>query len=244
MTRRFNYTGRQRITSGHFSANVISEDPLIAAVSLNLDGLKVTPEDRIVIEPYVGNIAKRIDCGQVSAPAVPVSVDLTDLSSGGSIQFRVKVSGKDGRLTAAGDRIRLTGINEETGRRALLPVETNPTLGEQIWKIEVSESLHPKLILNSRIPSIESRLLDDPVFGGAVLLPAIRKVLEVLAETPDGDVWQQDWLEFARRWNPDTNPDHTLESDDRDEWIDTIITAFSRKQGFARRATEPMSGAA
>ena len=232
--RRFNYTNRERITSDHFSARVTNAEPLTASVHLQLSGLSLPPEASIGVEPYSGTISKRIPCGTVATPAVPSTIDLEDLRTGASIQFRVKVVTSDGKLVAAANRMRLIGVDEETGRKALLPVETTPDLGEEIWRLEVDESTAPKLLLNSRIPAIERRLVADPVLAGAILLPAVRAVVEVLAESLDGDVWQPDWLTFVRRWEPGLHPEKILDEEDRERLAWTVVEGFSRDQGFVR----------
>jgi hypothetical protein len=155
----------------------------------------------------------------------------------------VKVTGPNGKLVAAGERIRLVGQNEDTGRKPLLPVETDITLGEEIWQLHVSESTHPKLVLNSHVASLKDRLLSDPVLSGSILLPAIRRVLHVLAETPGGEVWQPDWLTFARQFVPDTDPEKHMENEERDAWVETIVSEFARRQGFVRKASEIFGGA-
>jgi len=242
MTRRFNYTGRQRITSDHFTAKVVSDSPLMASLILSLEGLTLDPAHKIIVEPYVGTVSTRIDCGTVSQMKVPSPYDLSELQTGGSIQFRVKVTGPDGRLVAAGERIRLVGENEVSGRKPLLPVETDTTLGEEIWQIHVSESTHPKLVLNSHVASLKDKLLTDPVLSGSILLPAIRQVLHVLAETPGGEVWQPDWLTFARQFDPDTDPEKSMEDEDRNAWVEAIVSEFAKRQGFVRKASEILGG--
>lgn len=236
MTRRFNYTGRQRITSDHFEARVISETPLIASLALNLGGLKLEADSQVIIEPYVGTVSLRLDCGTVKALAVPTTTDLSELRTGGGIQFRVKITGPDGRLRAAGERIRLTGLDEDSGRRPLLPVEKDPTLGEEIWRVRVSQNEAPLLSLNSRIPSIEALLLTDTVFGGAVICAAVRRVLEVLTEHPEDDIWQQDWLEFVRPWAPHISFDESMDEQELNDWIDTVMQGFAAENKFVTRA--------
>jgi hypothetical protein len=235
MTRRFNYTARARITSDHFSARVISEKPLTASLHLDLSSLELPGTADVLIEPYAGTVSERISCGKVSALMVPRSIDVDHLKTGGSIQFRVKVVDANGRLVAAANRIKLHGLDEDSGRRPLLPVETTPELGEEIWRVIVDESTYPKLQLNSRVPSIERRLVEDPVVAGAILVPAVRRILEVLTESLDGDVWQPDWLNFATRWSPDIDPERDLDPEAQASIVELVVDGFAREQAFVRR---------
>lgn len=243
MTRRFNYTGRQRITSDHFTAKVVSEVPLKATLVLSPTNLRLEPGHQVIIEPYVGTVSKRIECGTVSQLTVPSPYDLSEFQTGGAIQFRVKITGPDGRLVAAGERIRLVGQNEDAGRKPLLPVETDINLGEEIWKVHVNDSTHPKLVLNSHVASLKDRLLSDPVLSGSILLPAVRRVLHVLAEFPGGEIWQPDWLTFVRQFDSDIDPEKEMSEDDRNDWVESIVSEFAERQGFVRRASELLGDA-
>lgn len=240
MTRRFNYTDRKRLGSDNFRARVVTQDPLSATIHLDLADRDLPPDADVFAEAYVGTISRRFHLGTVEKPEVPAEIDLSDLQSGNSIQFRARVVENGGRLLASVERVRLKGLNEDQNRQPLLPVEKSPELGELIWRIDVSESTHPKLVLNSKVPSIENRILDDPLIGGAVLLPAVRKVLEVLIENPGGDVWQENWLTFARNWEPDTSVDDELDAERKEEWVETVLAGFASAQQFASR-TMPKS---
>jgi hypothetical protein len=234
MTRRFNYTGRARITTDHFTARQISDNPLTASITLDLAALDLPAGAEVIVEPYAGTVSQRVPCGRIGALVVPRTVDLTSLATGNSIHFRVKVVAADGKLAAAANRLRLLGRDEDSGRRSLLPVETTPELGEEVWRVQVNTNLAPRLQLNSRVPSIEKRLLDDPLLSGAILVPAVRQILEVLAETLDGDIWQPDWLAFALRWAPDIDPEKELDEEERRELVDLVVSGFAKEQAFVR----------
>lgn len=243
MTRRFNYTGRERLTGNEFYAKTISEDPLLASLKLDLSQTAYAPSASVFIEAYSGTITKRIDCGTVANLNAPKQVDLTSLQTGGSILFRIKiVNPEDGLILASGDRLRLVGEDEELNRKPLLSVRVDDTLGEEIWRLDVSANTSPVLILNSKVPSLKNRLLEDPLIGGTILLPAVRKVLEVLLEDLDGADWQSDWVKFAKNVYPDIDIDQTIPEADRDMWIDDFIKYFAASHNFASKCKAAAEG--
>jgi len=129
MTRRFNYTGRERLSSDEFFAKTISEVPLIAALTLDLSRTPLAPQATVAIEAYAGTVTRRFNCGTVADLTVPSTVDLSALQTGGSIMFRVKVVNPEtGLLLASGDRLRLVGDGEDPKRRPLLSVRVDHTL--------------------------------------------------------------------------------------------------------------------
>lgn len=241
MTRRFNYTGRKRLDSSRFSTRLVSKDPLRASVTLDLAELELAPDAEIIVEPYSGTVSRRIHCGTVAQPAVPNPIVLDDLEGSTSIQFRARVVEPSGRLLASAERVKLHGLEDEDGRMSLLPVELTPDLEEEIWEIEVSETLYPKLKLNSRIPAIEQKLLTDPVFGGAVIVAALRRVFEYLLEDPDGDVWQADWLKFARTLDSGFDPEKAIDDEDRAAAAGELARKFARQQNFVTNVLAGMS---
>jgi hypothetical protein len=103
----------------------------------------------------------------LASPYDSIAIVLVQMRTG-HILNNHNIDGK--RLPAHGfwNRIRLADASEESDRKPLLTVETTPELGEEIWRLEVSTTEHPRLLLNSRVPSIEDRLLSDPVIGGAM----------------------------------------------------------------------------
>lgn len=241
MTRRFNYTGRKRLDSTMFSVKLVSKDPLSAAITISLSELDLAPDAEIVVEPYSGTVSRRIACGTVGSPAVPNPVVLDDFEGGRSIQFRARVVEPSGRLLAAAERVKLKGLNDGAGRMSLLPVELTPDLEEEIWEIEVSETMYPKLKLNSRIPAIEQKLLSDPVFGGALIVAALRRVFEYLLEYPDGEDWQPDWLKFVRTLDTSFDPEVAMEDEERIARAGELARRFAKQQNFVTNVLAEMS---
>ena len=244
MTRRFNYTGRERINSDEFFAKTVSESPLVAALTLDLSRTPLAPQASVVIEAYSGTVTRRFDCGTVAELKVPPTVDLSALQTGGSIMFRVKVvNPKTGLLLASGDRLRLVGDGEDPKRRPLLSVRVDDTLGEEIWRVNVTANTNPVLVLNSKIASLKNKLTEDPLIGGAILLPAVRQVLAVLLDDLDGPEWQADWVKFVKTVHPDIDIEKNIHDDERDIWINEVMAVFAESLTFVTKCKKAAEGA-
>lgn len=244
MTRRFNYTGRERLTGNEFFAKVQSEDPLVATLTLDLSRTPLAPNAVVYIEAYSGTTSELFDCGTVADLRVPSEVNLSAIQTGGSVLFRVKVvNPENGLILASGDRLRLVGEGEDPKRRPLLAVRRDDTLGQEIWKIAVSVNEPPVLLLNMKIPDFKTRLVEDPLIGGTILIPALRQILSVLLEDLDGGVWQEDWVKFVKSVHPDVDIDEMVDPDDRDRWIDDVIELFAELHGFVRKCVGNAEGA-
>lgn len=199
MKRRLNYTGRKKIRSSHFMAKVISDHPLRVTTAFNFDDLELPGNGRIIVEPHIGTIGERFELGTIAKPNNFEPLNLTRLLDGESIVFRVKVVTEDGKILASGERISLTGKNEDGSSKSLLKVRTDPNLREQICKLSTLNENPPCLILNSRIPGIEQKLVEDPLFGGAVLGMAVQQIVHHILSGPDEELeWHQDWITWMR----------------------------------------------
>ena len=244
MTRRFNFTGRERLTSEEFFAKTISENPLVASLSLNLRNTPLAPSGAVYIEAYSGTVAERFNCGTVSDLRVPHEVNLSAIETGGSILFRVKVvNPENGMILASGDRLRLVGEGEDPKRRPLLAVRTVDYLEEEIWKVDVSLNDPPVLLLNKKIPDFKDRLVADPLIGGAILVPALREILSVLLDDMEGGEWQEDWTKFVKTVHPEADIDGQLDDQDKADQIDGIVAVFAETHGFARKCVNHNEGA-
>ena len=243
MTRRFNYTGRERLTSEEFFAETISETPLAAALTLDLSRTPLAPSAGVVIEAYSGTITRRFNCGTVANLKVPPIVDLSALQTGGSIMFRVKVVNPEtGLLLASGDRLRLVGDGEDPKRRSLLTVRVD-SLGEEIWRVDVSTNIAPVLILNVNIPSLKIQLTEDQLIGGSILLPAVRKVLDVLLDDLDGLEWQSDWIQLVKTVDPDIDIEKDMHPDERETLINDIMAVLAEEWGFVTKINQTLQSA-
>jgi hypothetical protein len=246
MKRSINSTGRQRITHSMVSFNIlrtITGEP--KSFTVNFDGLAVLnlPETaQISVEPYFGHSSMRFDFGTIGAISAPAETSLNEIDKGGEINFRVKViddgnAGRLGRLLAAGDRLAASPPGDaEQGQMPLLPVKPE-WLGERIWDVSIADGERPYLLVNSRIPGLASRIQDDPLLRGAILVEAFRKILSVMLDPDSGDEasWVPDWKTFLNTVLAVSYPDD-LDPDDDDKRIDFIsdaLKAFSDRFQFA-----------
>jgi hypothetical protein len=164
---------------------------------------------------------------------------------GGEINFRVKVTddgmtGRLGRLLAAGDRLAASPTNNtEQGQLPLLPVKPE-WLGEQIWDVSVADGERPYLLINSRIPGLANRIHDDPLLRGTILIEAFRRILIAMLDSDSSDEasWVVDWKIFLTNTLKVAYPEDLDPGDDdgRDSFITEALTAFSGKFQFATQA--------
>lgn len=254
MNRRFNYTGRVRITRDHFSIRVreggAGDAQSFDADLTGLSALALDPNARIIVEAYVRQSSMRFDFGTVATPLPPANRALTEIDRGAVVQFRIKVVDtvvKPGRLLAMANQIRATSEDEGEDRRSILPLAYRD-LGEAIWKVEVSEDESPVLVLNSRIPDLAIRLEEDPIVQGAIFSAAIREILRVVvSDTANEEVeWVRDWVEFTEGLNGGETPEFSEEPEtsqlERRAFIDRIVERFANRERWATAAQPAIAG--
>lgn len=254
MNRRFNYTGRVRITRDHFTIRLhdgsAGSPPSFDADLSGLSALELDANARIVIEAYVRQSNMRFDFGTVASPLPPVDRRLTEIDRGPVVQFRIKVVDtvvKHGRVLAMADQIRAITEDDGDDRRSILPLAQRD-LGEAVWKLEVSEDESPVLVLNNRIPEIAVRICEDPVLQGAIFSAAVREILRViLSETANAELeWVRDWREFTEGLNEGEIPDFSDEPEagdiDRKTFIEQIVERFANRERWSTTAQPVVAG--
>jgi hypothetical protein len=121
--------------------------------------------------------------------------------------------------------------DDEENEKTLLPIQGGD-LGERIWKLEWSDS-GPILLVNSRSEiGVKSLLKDDPIFEGAILVPALEQILLKAREGHD-EGWAKNW-EFWAQTNDFLEEGVSIEHLEDDD-IDIILEKFSLKLNFVKR---------
>lgn len=205
MKRTLNWTGRKTIPLEKMVIRVVEASgdsaASFSAEIADLKDLVSAPDARIYVEPYVGTSSMRFDFGTISAPVVPKDTSMTEIDAGVLPLFRVRVVDETtdvGKILAAADGIRPANEIEDDDRKSLLPVAYRD-LGEAIWDLDLEPGARPLLVLNNRIPELADRIRTDLPFQGAVVVHAVRRILETLFlddSHRDGE-WVKDWHEFV-----------------------------------------------
>ncbi|MEM7827743.1 MAG: hypothetical protein QW561_00230 [Candidatus Aenigmatarchaeota archaeon] len=240
MKRKFNYTGRKRITKEKITINPVRQNGRVVSFylsKLDTGDLELPGEARIYVDAYYRTELKRFDFGTVAERKYPPSPDLTDLAYPENLKFRILiVDPSDGRVLAHATQISPEGPAE---RRSILPVEFK-YLGSEIWRVEYEgDEGGPILCINSKIPDIENTARHDPQFFIYVYPAVVREILihmifidKVDSVTEPSVDWHNDWLRFSQTLGvtPPETLDRTDDNFDGDvalEWIDSVVETFS-----------------
>ena len=254
MNRRFNYTGRKRITRDLFTIR-LHEDrasgvTIFDATLTGLKSMRLDESARVIVEPYVKQSSMRFDFGTVGDLTTPADRRLMDLDRGASIQFRIKVVDvgvRPGRLLALADHVRALTESEGDERKSILPLDYR-NLGEAVWQIDVSKDQSPILVLNYRVPDLEARIGTDPVLQGAVFTAAVREVLRVVLseDVDEEEEWVVDWRQFAEGFYGGPIPefsDDPEDDDGRETLIEKIVERYCEHHQWATRSLPNLSDA-
>jgi hypothetical protein len=253
--RRFNYTGRRKITRSRVQI-VVHDDPgqRTFDAHLKLTGLDLPPEAAVFVEAYHRAAYRRWDFGTVVHLTPPPDRTLDGIPTASPL-FRVKVVQRHeetGRILAAAERIvpvRADQADQE--RQSLLPVEYQD-LGERIWALDLDGDW-PRLILNQRYEGLRDLARSGPEFLALVYPEVLRAVLARILEDPDldpdgeDDDWPTLWVRFVTgELGCGPPPGSSLEGEAREPdptgWIDEAVTRFCVRMQVGREFARHLAG--
>lgn len=251
--RRINSTGRRRINREHIRIRLLPIElgvPLRAEAELSIDSYKFPNESKVSIEAYHRSSGMRFDCGTIGSLRIPNPLILSEVDTDGSILFRVKVAdhvAEKGKLLGLADGLHPSGEEGPDGRQSLFPVIYRD-LGEEAWRVDIGISSRPKLVLNSRIPSIAHRLQSDRAIQAFLLPAALRIVLAELlrqSEIEDDEEpgWASEWMEYCRDNLGMKSPISGLDDEGKRYWIDDALKAFCGSRKFVEALKSAEGGA-
>lgn len=239
MTTRINYTGRRRINRNRVSLRVSeSEGAVLLDGSVSLTGLGLPDSAGVVVEAYRQTSYERVACGTVGDPKAPAGARLSRFPVTQGILFRVKVVGAEGpdhgRLLAVADRIRPEPGPDEGGPSPLLPFSPSRDLGQELWRLDLSDDL-PRVLINSGVGDWKG-FARDSRFQALVFPEVTRQIARWLVRNLDA-VRDEDhpgsgWLKFftsALGVDPPPAPDENGEAED---WADDASATFARRHDF------------
>ncbi len=255
--RRINSTGRKRIPRDHIDIRMteaVAGEPLRARAALRLDDMGFPASAGVSIDAYHRSTGMRFECGTVGELKVPPVLDLHEIDRSGTVLFRLKVFDKEaapGKLLGSAERISALEADNPDGKESLFPVKERD-LGPEVWRVECKEGQRPTLVLNSTIPGVTFRILQNPLAQGLLLPEAMRVVLQLIAEDPvsedDGEVdWKSDWIRFTREelgLSEDLDDLSDMDEDAREQWVEEAVQSFCRQRGFVEQIKAVTEGEA
>jgi hypothetical protein len=248
MIRRLNYTGRKRIGRSKVTVRLTPTGGGHYAFEIDFDlaGYDFPPDATVFVEAYNSGSYMRFPFGTVAARRDPQDVRLREITPRPLPKFRLKVvdqSARHGLLLGVADKLIPLRPEEELSRRqSLLPVDFCD-LGDEIWRLDVSD--WPVLELNNRVESIAEIARSGDWFLGLVYPEVVRRILHeiVIAQGVtdpgfDDSDWMSLWLRFVCSLPGVSQPpdgESAQARAERMEWIDGTVQAFCRSRQARRR---------
>lgn len=235
---RLNFTGRRRVTRERVSVRLepTCEGPVVSVDRLHLDGLDLPPEAEVYVEVYRQTGCDRFACGTVGGLQLPRQQTLDSFDELDGLLVRVKVVGtgeRAGLLLAAGRQIP-PAAGEDAPAMSLLPVQPSGDLGQRLWKLDLEGE--PTLLVNADLGDWRE-VTASPLFIATVFPEVVRQVALWLLEhiddgsAPEGHVAGL-WHGFLLALGGVPSVTAHEDSEEADEWADTVSAAFARRHRF------------
>ena len=228
--RRTNPTGRERIDAQRVSVT-IDEGAAGEADSFNcvidLEGLKLPADGRVVVEAFRTNTRQRFEFGTVSSITSPEIRLLDELDRSGAPSFVVKVvDDSDSRLKGASPTITIADYDNES----LLPLRKRPLSSGIIWELSYEEGSPVLLVNNDCIGVMEA--FKTPIVKSIMIPEWFRQVLKHISTDYDGDDgesddWRHRWVSFASRVSGVEMPE---DEDGRSDWVDKCVERLAKQR--------------
>lgn len=247
-TRHLNYTRRQRIRREHVKVTIhesnLSPSPEFSA-RIDLSKYPLPHDAPVYLDAYRRMAWQRFSFGTVGDIRPPQDRLLRELGAGEGVMFRLKVveplsaSSAQGRILAQADGI----IPDHEGpRKSLLPLEPDPELRDEIWRLDLDQDTGPLVRVSPHLVRDRHALARSDEFVVLALPEILRRILEWSLEDglPDDDEWDSVrglWIRQACGLLSQTRPPDGLDDDEveRERWIDEAVTRFCRRHGIERR---------
>jgi len=237
MIRRINFTGRKKILreDARVSVRPDTDGMLTFDAALSLADYELPQDAQIFVEAYRQTTLMRFPHGTVAAPQPPRDVPrrLTEFPTPDALLFRVKVTSageRAGVLLAEGDRIPVSGDEEQPDNRIALLPPAPADLGQEIWRVDLSG---PLLLVNNRLGDWKA-VAASPLFRSLVYPAALRQVLthmlivERMDDPDDPNSLQSRWVAFAKGLGVGDPPAQDADDDEKADWINEAVESFAR----------------
>ena len=245
MIRRFNYTGRLKISHDRVPISIVKENNgrYKFSIEFSLSDLNLPSDASVFVEAYKPmKYYKRFDFGSVGDITIPDNTVLENAGHYEDLLFRVKIVNKNkdgGLLVASADKITSsTESKDKSKRQSLLPVITRD-IGEAIWRLSLGEEDRPILEVNDKIEGLSEIVRTDSEFHALVFPEIIERILKYSLKSEgvndpfaDDDMWHL-WVRFACIL-PGVPP---IPDEDKDipDWVDCAVKSFCKSNNYIER---------
>jgi hypothetical protein len=252
---RVNSTERKRIPRSAVKVEVHDGQPRTFDATIDLKKTGLPSEAAVFLEAMCAgsNEVRRFSFGRVGRIAPPDDRRLVGMD-GERVFFTLKVvdrSERLGRICGIAKNITppSAGGLRDAGRAGILPIKS-AELGHKPWRLDFGEQ-YVTLLVNQDIPNFKDLVGRDPLVYSllcpAVIRQALDRALVQGAELDDDDRWPSVWLRFGRDLHPERAdpPLPGADGDERDEWIEEVVDAFSKAHDLKRKfgaAVAPVTG--
>ncbi|MFK8331864.1 hypothetical protein M2D63_017810 [Pseudomonas sp. BJa5] len=241
MSRRFNFTGREKILKEDVRISINFDGcSSICNVHLWLGEYDIRPDASVIVEAQRGRVIRlRHSWGHAgqafTEEGASSNFDISAMGDPDDIRFRILVVDPDScQLLATAEGVDTTDREDSnTPQRSLLPIIMQDLSGG-IWELEMGEI--PTLLLDTSLGS-KNDLKSSPVLH-AILPGVIRAILINLAHEQEGSADDEEdlstWLSLGKRWAgyiPPSNSTHQ----EIDDWAQKATIAFCREKKLRNR---------
>jgi hypothetical protein len=239
--RRFNYTGRQRITRDRVHLAILRGEtcPELTA-KVDLDGLDFAPTDRVVIEVHLQSVLERIEMGSAAAPKSLVAIPLRRFTEIDGLRCRVKVIATEepgaGMIRGIADHLRPRGdATDEQAGRSLLPFVPDATLGQRVWRLDTSED--SPIVRVNPMGGDWRTIVREPRFAQLVMPELLDGIVRWVASMRLGDEEDgpiADWVAFVDALGVDSDAlVQGAGAEEVDLVVEEVVSRFCARFGFA-----------
>lgn len=239
--RRFNYTGRVRITRDRVHAALLPGEPFPELTArLDLEGLDLEPENRVVFEVYLQSAIERVEMGTVGDLKTVVARPLTRFNDMSGLRCRAKVistsSDQPGLIRGIADGLRPEGIaGDDSSGQPLLPFVVDQGLGQRLWRLDMTEDA--PIVRVNPAGGHWHQLIREPRFVQLVLPEILDRIVRWVAANRLGDEEDgaiADWTLFLEHLGADVESLlHTTPEDDIDAIADDVVQRFAGAHSLA-----------
>lgn len=243
MIGRFNYLKRHKVLHDDIKVALHKDNEgMWFSCSVNLDDYDFDPEDKVSITASYKGLKERFDFGTIDKMFVPEKNRITKIHGTSIVYFVIKVTGKNGVLRGLSKPITL-GLEEFDSQKIPLFYVNLEDLGEQCWNLDfqTSECGRPILVINSKIPDLQTKMTSDINMIFHIYPFAFRMALHELVKRGDEDDEYGDWTgqwktyitdELGIKSLPDFELDGGNMTNQQYKWIDECVEEFCKKQNL------------